>query len=318
MINMEIKILNVPDFCVSYYLLGLNSIALLSYQPNPEYSKFNFRPLIIFELKGRLVVVDNSDPVGIDDELLEKSDYYYATNKLASSVVYASDKVRPLNPHYPINVDWLYLKIFWKKLFSVDAKTLAKEVYRIQKRPVFRIEEEERLATNSIFFAGSIWKKEMEANLIRYSFIKSCKDNPRINFEGGFLPRNDGNHFGFDDALAPKIYRPKEFLENSKKSLLGFNNAAVLGALSWRFAEYLNLGLPILSLPFKVILKNSPIHGENIHLLETIEEVPEFLDFALDHPDYLKKIAKGGRLYFQKYCVPQVQVQMIINSIKNK
>ncbi len=312
---MRIRILNVPDFCVSYYFLGLKSMGTLSYEPNMEYSKFDFRPLIIFEVKGKLVVIDNSDPVGVDTKLLESSDYYFATNKLAFSPAYANEKIRPLNPHYPINVNWLYLNTFWKQFFSSKAKSIAKEVYRIQKRPIFQVNDEIRKIENTIFFAGSIWKKEVEANQIRYSFINYCKANPRINFEGGFLPRNDGNHFGFDDAIAPKTYPPKEFLENSKKSLFGFNNAAVLGALSWRFAEYLNLGLPILSLPFKVTLKNFPIHGQSIHLIETIDEVPEFLDYALDHPEYLQQLALGGRAYFQKYCLPETQVHMIINSI---
>lgn len=312
---MQISILNLPNFCVSYYLQGLDSFANLVYKPNPEFSRFDFRPLMIFECQGKLVVIDNSDPVGLDEKLVARADYYFATNKLTDNLSYQSEKIYPLNPHFPVNISGLFLKTFWKRFASKDAKAVAKECYRIQKRPAFQVEKERLVEGNTIFFAGSIWKKEMEANQVRYSFIKYCKQNKRISFEGGFLPRGDGDNLGFEDALAPRTYSPKEFLEFSKKSIIGFNNAAVLGALSWRFAEYLNLGVPIVSLPFKVELKDFPIHGEQIHLIQTIEEIPDFLEFSLDNPSYLNKIAQGGKAYFKNLCVPTVQADMILKTI---
>ncbi|MBN7812920.1 glycosyltransferase family 1 protein [Algoriphagus sp. H41] len=309
---MNCTLLNIPNFCSSYYLLGLSKHLRLQYSGKGEFSRFDFRPLAIMEIGGKLVVVDNSDPVGVDAGLLAQADLYFATNKLSDSPNYAHDKIIPLAPHYPVNSASVFLKVFWTRLFGKEGKEVAKELYRLQKRPQFQIEQENRVEGNSLFFAGSIWKKEMEANQLRYSFIKACQKHPGVDFEGGFLPRDDGDNLGFDDALAPRRYPPREFMDLSRKSLFGFNNAAVLGAISWRVAEYLNIGIPIVSLPFRIELPEYPAHGEQIHMIAEIGEIPEFLDFAVANHDYLNKLSKGGKRFFVEHCLPEVQAKRIL------
>ncbi len=309
---MDCTFLNIPNFCVSYYLLGLDRHFHLRYQANGEFAQYDFRPLAIMEIGGKTVVIDNSDPIGVNPELLAFADLYFATNKLKENSAYRSDKIVPLAPHYPVDSSSIFLKLFWKKLFSKESKNTVKEIYTLKKRPRFQIEEENRIEGNSLFFAGSIWKKESQANRLRYSFIKSCQSHPRVDFEGGFLRRDDGDNLGFDDALAPRRYSPKEFMDLSRKSLFGFNNAAVLGAISWRVAEYLNIGIPIVSLPFKIDLPTYPVHGEQIHMIAEVEEIPEFLDFAVDNHDYLNRLSKGGKKYFMEHCLPEVQIKRIL------
>lgn len=315
---MSFTLLNIPNFCVSFYLLGLSQIARIKYSPNSEFERFNYRPLAIFQFEGSLFVIDNSDPVGLDQKLLEAAHLYFLTNKLKGNRNYENPKLIPLFPHYPVNASLIYVSIFWKNLFSSDSINTLKELYRLRKRPFFRIENENKVKGSNVFFAGSIWKNETEANKIRYHFIKSCKENFKINFEGGFLARNDGNNLGFDDALAPRAYSPKDFIEYSKKSIIGFNNPAVLGAISWRVAEYLNIGIPIVSLPFKVELPSEPIHGKNIHIIEDVSEIPEFLDYALNNHEYLNNISTGGKEYFLSYCLPSAQMKYIMEHIKLK
>lgn len=314
---MILTFLNIPNFCVSFYLMGLSKHVQFRYNPNQEFSQFDFKPIAIFDYNGKLVVVDNSDPVGVNPKLLEFSDYYFATNKLKCHSGYKSEKILPLAPHYPVNALVLFLKTFWKKLPSSYGKNIIKEAYRLQNRPDFKLEPDNFIHGKKLFFAGSIWKNEPEANNLRYFFIKTCKANPRLDFEGGFLPRDNGDNLGFDDAIAPKKYSPKEFLELSKRSLFGFNNPAVLGALSWRFAEYLNIGVPILSMPYKVDLLEYPVHGTQIHMIDDIEELPDFLNFVLSKPEYLNRLSKGGKAYFIKNCLPEIQGQRIIDLVRS-
>jgi len=312
---MSIRLLNIPNFCVSYYLFGIKQRYDFDYVPNSEYSKFNFRPLAILEKNGKIIIIDNSDPVGVDMNLLDASSFFFATNKLLGDSRYEHDKIFPLFPHYPIDTSGLYLEKFWKGIFSKNSKKIVKEIYRLQKRPKFQLEEQLQIEGNTIFFSGSIWKNEPEANEVRYRFIKFCMENPLIKFEGGLLPRDDGNNFGYDEVISPRRYSPIEFLNLSKKSLFGFNNAAVKGAISWRVAEYLNHSIPIVSLPFKIEIPKLPIHGKQVHFIDTVDEIPEFLNFALSNNAYLNQLSQGGADFFKEFCLPEVQAKSIFQKI---
>lgn len=312
---MSFRLLNIPNFCVSYYLFGIKQLCDFEYVPNSEYSMFNFKPFAILERNGKIIIIDNSDPVGVDLKLLDASTFFFATNKLLGDSRYEQEKIIPLFPHYPIDTSRLYLEKFWKGVFSKNANKLLKEVYRLKKRPKFQLEEDFKIEGTSIFFSGSLWKNEFEANDARYRFIKACMDHPHLKFEGGLLSRDDGNNLGFDDAISPRSYSPTEFLNLSKKSMIGFNNAAVKGALSWRFAEYLSLSIPIVSLPLKIQLPILPIHGSQVHFIDTIEEIPEFLNFALSNNVYLNQLSRGGKEFFKEYCLPEVQAKYIFQKI---
>ncbi|APG60128.1 glycosyltransferase [Christiangramia salexigens] len=311
-----IELLNIPNYFSSYYLKGLNDIAHLEYRPNIEFKKYNGLPLIIFRVKKKLVVIDNRDPVGVSKELYDLANLIYVTNRLQDSADYNQDKIRPLFPHYPINTWELYLKIFgisWYK--QIGWKNALREIYIQNRRPSYK----NHSITNSfrpyVFFSGSIWKQEIVANEQRSSFIKACQNHPHLHFEGGMVPRDDRQNLGLDDVLGPKRYSYKEFNEKSCRSLVNFNNPAVLGAISWRFAEYLNMGTFILSLPWKTELPVFPVHGKEIHIIEDLKGINELLSFLLKNPSYHRMILKGGKTYFHKYCQPKKQGEMIMENM---
>ena len=314
---MKVRLLNIPNYYSSYYLYGLHQIVDLTYQCNEDFSEFNGKPLFIFEVNGKLGVIDNDDPIGIRKRLYDKVDLYFATNKLLNYKDYQQPKVRPLLPHYPINFFGLYLKLFGTDVFSKTGwKNTLREAYIHYKRPIYEIHETNYHFEPYVFFAGSIWKKELWANRLRSDFIEACQKHPEIVFQGGLTPRDDGN-MGLDAVLSSEKYSPKKFSELSKKSMIAFNNPAVLGAVSWRLAEYWNMHAFVLSFPFQIELPLNPVHGEHIHFVDDTKEFPKILDFILKNRDYHKKISLGGKSFFDENCQPDQQARYILESFKH-
>ncbi|MFC3880893.1 hypothetical protein ACFOSV_11925 [Algoriphagus namhaensis] len=314
---MTIDLLNIPNFYSSYYLQSLELSGNLKYRPENVFEKFNNRGFVIFRANGKLLVVDNHDPVGVNEELYEACDFYFATNKLLDHPSYNQEKVRPLFPHYPINIIPLYLKTFGLDLIRrLKPKDLARELYVLNSRPKYESMSPSNYSHDPyIFFSGSTWKKEGWANEIRAEFIRACKRNADLVFEGGFIPRSDGNNFGYDAELNTKKYGPKEFSRLSAKSLVSLNNPAVLGAVSWRLAEYWNSSSFVLSFPFKIDLPKGLEHGENIYFINSSEKYDQVLSEVLSNQGLHEKIARGGKSYFEQFCTPTAQGQYLLSFV---
>lgn len=315
----KITILNIPNYYSSYYILGLSQIATLRFAPQAEFSHLNNKPFIAFESEGKVAIIDNDDPVGVESISYQLADRYFATNKLLDRPDYNQPKVAPLFPHYPINISTQYFRLFGLKgIGQIGAKELLRQWYILYRRPTWTNHPYQAREEDYIFFSGSIWKKEREANLLRAQFIQACKSNPAVRFEGGMIPRTDGDLCGVPADVLDKKYTPDEFSQKSARSFLGFNNPAVLDAVSWRLAEYWNYGCLVLSLPFKIDLPFQPIHGESIHFVNSGEELPEAIDFIISNPDYRKKIAIGGKEFFETHGLPHIQATRLLQELKSR
>lgn len=311
-----IHILNIPNFYTTYYLFGFKKEYKVKFKMDKAFLKYNNKPLLIFKIKNKIAVIDNDDPVNVVQELYDLADAYFVTNKLLDNKSYQQTKVKALFPHYPINILPLYFTLFNFGLFRfLKLKALAKEIYIQLKRPIYKNYPLKTEKENFIFFSSNIWKKEPETNTIRAEFIRFCKADDRIKFEGGFVPRSDGNNYGFDNELNHIKYAPKEFSKLSSQSKIVLNNPAVCGAVSWRLAEYLNQSLFILSFPFKIELPIPLKHDEEICYIEQTTQFKEVFDKVLVNEAYHQQIASNAKDYFSKYCTPQAQVNYIINTL---
>lgn len=317
---IEIKLHNIPNYYCAYYVFGFFKNTKLQFSYNREFQDFNYSPYMIMTINGQLIVIDNNDPVGLNKKLYQRSDYYFATNKLINSVE-DNSKIIPLFPHYPINVTTIYLKLFGLKLLKPKSfKNTILVLKNLVQRPRFRDSSDfdlKHVQKNYIFFISRIWRKEHEANMLRYKFIKACKLDSRYQFVGGFRGRSDGQNLDFGDAIFNKKISPKLFSKLSSKSCLVLNSPAVKGAISWRLAEYLKNGLFILSTEFKVHLPVILEHDTNILYFEKMKSFENVLNFMIDNEGYVLEIRKGARNYFEKYCTPQSQVNYILSFFKN-
>jgi len=313
-----LTILNIPNFYSSYYLYGLNKAFNIKFKMDNTFLKYNNKPILIFKIKGKMGVINNDDPVFFDQNLYDRSDAYFVTNKLLDNTSFQQEKVKSLFPHYPINILPLYLRLFnFHLLKHLKFKAFAKEIYTLIRRPLYKNYNLKTEKDNYVFFSSSIWKDEVETNRIRSEFIRYCKSDKRLVFEGGFIPRSDGNNFNFNEELNQTKYPPKVFSKLSKESKIVLNNAAVWGAVSWRLAEYLNQSLFVLSFPFKIELPVPLNHEEEIYAIEHVSDYKKVFDTVLTNPDYHKRIAENGKGYFSKYCTPQAQAKYIVDILLN-
>lgn len=313
---MIIYVLNIPNFYCNYYLLGLNGAYSLKYKADTRFEKFNNKPLLILEVNSKVVVIDNNDPIGVVPELYEVCHLYFATNKLKENQSYNLQKVRPLFPHYPVAIIPLYCRLFGLNLLRyLKWKDLLQQLYIQWRRPQYKSIPFKNRTSNFVFFSANIWKKEAAANAIRAAFIRFCKNDPRIQFEGGFVARSDKNNWGFDNLVNDLRYSPKKFSKLSSQSLIVLNNPAVCDAVSWRLAEYLNQGLFVLSFPFKIELPVDFVHEDDIHFIENVTEYPEVFDKILTDVPYRNKIALNGKKYFEKHCTPEAQAEYMIKQV---
>lgn len=311
-----VTILNIPNYYCSYYLLGLSQRFNLSYRFDPKVSRFNNRAFLIFEYRGVRVVICNNDPSGTKPDLYEYVDYYFVTNKLKDHPDYQQDKIRPLFPHFPVDVTGLYLRTFkWNLLGQLKPSALLQQLHILGKRPRYQEKKLNYSFHNYVFFSANLWKKEPETNQIRAEFIRACKSDPRVNFEGGFVPREDGDTMGYPEEINQKIYPPKVFSELSAKTLFALNNPAVLGAVSWRLAEYFASGIAVISFPSAVDFPVEPEDQVHIHEVKSIGDFKSSINSFFENQDYHRKIAEGGYAYFKKYCTPEAQISYILKEI---
>ncbi len=308
-----IYILNIPNYYCSYYLLGLSKITKLKFNPKIEFAHLNNKPFLVIEYRGKVAVIENDDPTGVDKKSFGHADLYFATNKLLSREDYNDPKVKPIYPHYSIDNAEEYLTLFGLRgILSLGPKEFLRQWYILYRRPDFTSKPYRPLNGNYVFFSGSIWKKEPEANQMRVDYIRACMEDPQVRFEGGMVPRMDGDPCGIPLDVINKKYPAKEFAEKSSRSIIGFNNPAVLDAVSWRLAEYWNYGCFVISFPFKIDLPTTPEHGKHIHYLQEGEGFAEVISFAMKNDDYREKVSRGGKQFFEENCLPEVQAKRIL------
>lgn len=312
----KITILNIPNYYSSYYLLGFFRECKVIYKPDNRFIKYNNKPLLIFKFNDKIGVVDNDDPVNVIGDLYNLASFYFVTNKLKLKTVYNEEKVKPLFPHYPVNILYVYVKVFHFYLLKyLKIKYLLRELYIYYRRPVYKKERSKIVKDNYVFFSSNIWKKELQTNQIRAEFIRFCKNDIRIKFEGGFVARSDGNNFNFENEINKIKYKPKVFSKLSSKSKLVLNNPAVCDAVSWRLAEYLNQSLFVLSFPFKIDLPVDFEQGVNMHFVTATDEFKSVFDKIFEKPEYHETVSIGGKHYFDTYCTPEAQIDYITSTM---
>lgn len=136
---ITIQLLNIPNYYSSYYLLGLNQAYNVKFKMDEKFIKFNNKPVLIFKVNNTIAVIDNDDPTGVIQELYEIASVYFVTNKLINHDSYKQPKVKPLFPHYPINIVLLYCRIFGLGLFRyLKFKEVIMQVYTLIRRPMYK------------------------------------------------------------------------------------------------------------------------------------------------------------------------------------
>lgn len=172
---------------------------------------------------------------------------------------------------------------------------------------------------NYVYFVSSLWKKELKTNTFRANFIRVLKNQKRINFEGGFAPRNKNDISGYDDLIIRKREKMEMYLLKTKQSLLSFNTPAVLDCHGWKLAEFLALGKVIISTPLSRKLPSYLV--DNKHILFTdgsVNSITEKINYVLENPEIKKKIENESFQYYKKFLAPDKVIMQIFDNLMIK
>ena len=162
------------------------------------------------------------------------------------------------------------------------------------------------------FFAGSLWHEDPEANRVRAAFLEACTSIAGLRFEGGFMPTRLVR--GYERWMLKAQYQIAEYIDNTKKSVVVFNNPAYAKAHSWRLGEYLALGKAIVSTPLARALPAPLVHGTHIHYVEgSVESIRTAIQIIQQDPEYRRSLERNAREYFLRYVQPSAVMRRVLD-----
>lgn len=170
---------------------------------------------------------------------------------------------------------------------------------------------------NFIFHLSSFYQNQNygeKTNELRAEFIRSCKNINGILFEGGLLSRPTNELFHeYKDVIVNQYIPNPEYIKKSKESVLAFSTPAAWGCHGWKLGEYFAMGKAIISSPFYNDLPEGIIHGENIHIVDDVNQVKESVKKIINDTYYRKKLQMGARQYYNDFLKPESSIKRIID-----
>ncbi|WP_282786592.1 hypothetical protein [Flavobacterium croceum] len=311
----------------AYYIQGLKEYFGVKkvYFNTSKFPKFNqdvCAILVEYPTYSYKIAIDSRDNSDIRPELEQWCDVYGVVNVQYSDLARYS-KVISIGPSFGIKTAStlaLYCKAFCNVLRFFNhiphkKRYVSNFIAQSKRNYLHEYYKPIKAQKKYLFFTASLWKNEPETNAYRANFIRACKALHRFTFEGGFVPRSNGDNLGYDDLLASqKIFSLKEYTLKIKQSMVVFNTPAVLQCHGWKLGEFLAMGKAIISTKFYNEMPAPFINNEHYVELQTntSEEIQKVLLGLKENPDKLIKLETNAFHYFQKYLTPVKVIQRIV------
>lgn len=166
-----------------------------------------------------------------------------------------------------------------------------------------------------VFSASRLWQRESETNRFRANFIRACRSLPGLSFEGGFIPRPNGDLPGFESETVAGKYSMKEYFAKVRRSLVVFNTPAVASCHGWKLAEFLALGKAIVSTPLSRAMPAPLEHGEQIHFVDGSQAaIAGAVDQLRRDGPYRRHLQENARRYYLTHLAPQRVMHRILSA----
>lgn len=310
----------------SYYIHGLYAIYG---RKNVKYKSRYFRSfkhdnhffafIVTDDKRTQKVVIDFTDSSIINEAALLWTDVYGKINY--DPIVNDSDKIITIGPSFGVQIYNLFDTLIYailnlsRAFKRIPNKRKFLSDYKAQyMRPKYSDYFVKPSTTNYLFFMASLWKQEPEANRFRANYIRSCRENSTVNFEGGFAPRTKNDISGFEDLTAKGRVTMAYYLEKIKNSALVFNTPAVKSCHGWKLAEYLCLGKAILTTPLSRELPKLLQEGKDVIFTDgSIDDITTKVNTIITDSELRQTLEKQAKQYFESYLAPQVVIKRLIN-----
>lgn len=263
------------------------------------------------------IIIDYADSSMIDKIASEWSDIYCKIN-IDESKNYNTNKLVSIGPSFGINIYtptrtlFLALMNFLKSRKRIHSLRRFFSNYKAQlKRPKINDYYPCAEQDDYIYFAGSLWKKELKTNTFRANFIKACLIK-NIKFEGGFAPRTKNDIHGYQDLTMKVRDTMKSFLKKTKKSIVAFNTPAVLDCHGWKLAEYLCYGKAIISTDLSRKLPSKLIDQKHILITDgSQKDIETKLEILINDKKLRSILKENARTYFENELSPEKVIRKI-------
>jgi len=329
----------------SFYIQGLYDIyGKKNVIFSPKYSKYvsfdEFNSivdrilLITFVLdnyKIKKIAIDARDPRSLLEKAYNWCDLYFKTNYIDEKEQEVRNKLKIIPPGFAISL-WnpivtlgygfyntaqsFFTHNYGNKSYLLN--TLKTYLYLLIRRcKICNYQIHISTLSNYIFMICSLWNYEeciSGTNYLRYRFMKNCFDNPKIQFDGGFVIKAQSAEIpmGWENLCVKNRISCKGYIKKTKKSFCVFNTPAVRECHGWKLPEFLCMGKAIISTPLKNDLPIALEHGENIHIVTSEEELSNAIELLQENSEYRKKLETKAKEYWDKYCTPKHVINTII------
>ena len=173
-----------------------------------------------------------------------------------------------------------------------------------------------------LFYLASLWEYAScldVANPLRAAWMRTARQTPGVTFEGGFLPypsSPEGPPVGlqveeFADLIWNKRMPIGDWISKTQASFAVFNTPAVQDCLGWKLGQFLALGKAIVTLPLTREMPEPLSHGREVHVIETVEEIPATIALLRSQPDYRELLQTGARRYWDQHLGPVNTVRRV-------
>lgn len=334
---------------VNFYILGVrqyftNTRILFDVTPFPKhlFNKYKQNNSSLIMMVGDIkIYIDADDKINIDEDAYAWCDVYGKINTLDTQLQ-TYKKIYAIGPSFGITLDNRVRVIIdsmrnYRNIYrfsDISFRTFLKDyLYTfLRRRPLtsYMAEKKEQgVLSNYIFHASTLWYNQFAAtdtNMYRGEFLKACK-KARMDIEGGLfyidspavlaeMPDYPKYLTLYKDFIYKERLSMDDYIRKTKESVLVFNTPSVCGCHGWKLAEYLCMGKAIISTPLTREMPEDMVHGENIHFVNSPEEIYDAVVKINSDEVYRKKLERGAREYYEKWLAPEMVIKRLIEKCK--
>lgn len=335
----------------SWYLLGLERLFghdAISYDIAP-FKNIAYRSMADYNSGFAFIVrdvryekrifIDTEDVAKIFEDRYEWSDVYGMVNPTKKQIE-EYNKLMAMGPEYGVTLYNVFKTIthcmgnYYKgKKYTKIPLTVYLRDYlytNIRRRTLRDYEKEESIRPMYIFHASTLWYNQFAAtdtNMYRGEFLKACK-KAGLEIEGGLfyvhgesvlkeMPDYPKYKEIYKDFIYDKRLSMDDYIQKTKQSVCVFNTPSVCECHGWKLAEYLCMGKAIISTPLtREMPGEGLIHGENVHFVNSPEDIYEAVVKINSDEAYRQKLENGARAYYEKWLAPEVVVKRLVEEAR--
>jgi hypothetical protein len=331
--KQEIMILKIDPACdaayAHYYIHGAGMFApglRVTFDATPfqafKHTK-DYVPMVLENGSGDIkkIVIDFGDTRTFRKPLYDWSDLYAKVN-LTPEDHAEFNKMMPLGPAslgiriYP---KWMIPPVAMRNFLSARKRIpSAADFFSSYKACLRRLtfdgyKHALKADPDYVHFVSTLWKDDKVANDYRVHFMDAVKRAGGLRFEGGFAPRADGQHFGYDRYIGPAFEPLETYREKIGRSFVVFNTPAVKQCHGWKLPEFMAWGKAIISTPPVRIFPEPMVDGEHWLLTDgSSEDIETKIRLLQSDPLLHARLQTNAKAYFDRYLRPDAVIRRIV------